>query len=55
MQESLDQTRVALRTRFHETPGQKDRFDTLTPDSISGFLDQVLGMISVSTKLRCTP
>ncbi len=47
MQESLDLTRVALRTRFHETPGQKDRFDTLTPDSIRGFLDQVLGMISV--------
>jgi putative ABC transport system permease protein len=47
MQESLDLTRVALRTRFHERPGQKDRFDTLTPDSIRGFVDQVLGMISV--------
>ena len=47
MQQSLDLTRVALRTRFHERPGQKDRFDTLTPDSIRGFVDQVLGMISV--------
>jgi putative ABC transport system permease protein len=47
MQESLDMTRVALRTRFHERPGQKDRFDTLTPDSIRGFVDTVLGMISV--------
>jgi len=47
MQQSLDMTRVALRTRFHERPGQKDRFDTLTPDSIRGFVDQVLGMISL--------
>jgi putative ABC transport system permease protein len=47
MQESLDMTRVALRTRFHERPGQKDRFDTLTPDSIRGFVDTVLGMISI--------
>jgi putative ABC transport system permease protein len=47
MQQSLDLTRVALRTRFHERPGQKDRFDILTPDSIRGFVDQILGMISV--------
>ncbi len=47
LQESLDLTRVALRTRFHERPGQKDRFDTLTPDSIRGFVDTMLGMISV--------
>src|ERR1019366_1788854 len=47
MEQSLDLTRVALRTRFHERPGQKDRFDTLTPDSIRGFVDQMLGMISV--------
>jgi putative ABC transport system permease protein len=47
MEQSLDLTRVALRTRFHERPGQKDRFDTLTPDSIRGFVDQILGMISV--------
>jgi putative ABC transport system permease protein len=46
-QESLDLTRVALRTRFHERPGQKDRFDTLTPDSIRGFVDTMLAMISV--------
>ena len=47
MQQSLDLTRVALRARFHERPGQKDRFDILTPDSIRGFVDQILGMISV--------
>ena len=47
MEQSLDLTRVALRTRFHERPGQKDRFDMLTPDSIRGFVDTMLGMISV--------
>jgi putative ABC transport system permease protein len=47
MQQSLDLTRVALRTRFHQRPGQKDRFDTLTPDSIRGFVDTMLGMIRV--------
>ena len=39
-------TRVALRTRFHARPGQKDRFDTLTPDAIRGFIDKMLGMIA---------
>ena len=47
LQQSLDLTRVALRTRFHERPGQKDRFDTMTPDSIRGFVDTMLGMIRV--------
>jgi putative ABC transport system permease protein len=47
MNQSLDYTRVALRTRFHARPGQKDRFDTLTPDSIRGFVNTVLGMISM--------
>ena len=46
LQEALDQTRVALRTRFHARPGQDDNFDTLTPDAIRGFIDQVLGMIA---------
>ena len=35
-----------LRTRFHARPGQPDNFDTLTPDAIRGFIDQVLGMIA---------
>ena len=43
---ALDETRVALRTRFHARPGQPDNFDTLTPDAIRGFIDQVLGMIA---------
>jgi putative ABC transport system permease protein len=46
MQAALDETRVALRTRFHARPGQPDNFDTLTPDAIRGFIDQVLGMIA---------
>ena len=37
---------MALRTRFHARPGQPDNFDTLTPDAIRGFIDQVLGMIA---------
>jgi putative ABC transport system permease protein len=43
---ALDETRVVLRTRFHTLPGQPDNFDTLTPDAIRGFIDQVLGMIA---------
>jgi putative ABC transport system permease protein len=43
---ALDETRVALRTRFHARPGQEDNFDTLTPDAIRGFIDQLLGMVA---------
>ena len=43
---ALDETRVLLRTRFHARPGQPDNFDTLTPDAIRGFIDQVLGLIA---------
>jgi putative ABC transport system permease protein len=46
LQEALDETRVVLRTRFHAQPGKPDNFDTLTPDAIRGFIDQVLGMIA---------
>jgi putative ABC transport system permease protein len=46
LEQGLDETRVALRTRFHARPGQPDNFDTLTPDAIRGFIDQVLGMIA---------
>jgi putative ABC transport system permease protein len=38
---------VALRTHFHARPGQPDNFDTLTPDAIRGFIDQLLGMVAV--------
>jgi putative ABC transport system permease protein len=35
-----------LRMRFHTRLGEEDNFDTLTPDAIRGFIDQVLGMIA---------
>jgi len=46
MDAALDETRVALRTHFHALPGQPDNFDTLTPDAIRGFIDQLLGMVA---------
>ena len=46
MQQSLDLTRVALRSRYHQTPGQKDRFDFLTPDAIRGFIDNILSLVA---------
>jgi putative ABC transport system permease protein len=46
LQDALDITRVALRTRFHDRPGAPDRFDTLTPDAVRSFIDSILGMIS---------
>jgi putative ABC transport system permease protein len=46
LEDALDLTRVALRSRFHARPGQADNFDTMTPDAIRGFIDQVLGMIA---------
>jgi putative ABC transport system permease protein len=44
--EALDISRVALRTRFHVRPGQPDRFDTLTPDAMQNFIEQILAMIA---------
>jgi putative ABC transport system permease protein len=44
--EALDLSRVALRTRFHARPGQPDRFDTLTPDAMQSFIEQILAMIA---------
>jgi putative ABC transport system permease protein len=46
LEAALDQTRVALRDRFHNRPGQPDSFDTLTPDAIRGFIDQLLAMVA---------
>jgi putative ABC transport system permease protein len=43
---ALDVSRVALRTRFKARPGAEDNFDTLTPDAIRGFIDQILGVIA---------
>lgn len=46
MEDALETSRVALRSRFHALPGQEDPFDTLTPDSVRSFIDQVLGVIT---------
>jgi putative ABC transport system permease protein len=47
MAQALDETRVALRDRFHDRPGQPDSFDTMTPDAVRGFIDQLLSMVAV--------
>jgi len=46
MQQALDETRLALRTKFHTPAGKPDNFDNVTPDAIRGFIDQVLGMVA---------
>ncbi len=47
LEDGLDVTRAALRTRFKAKPGKDDPFEFLTPDSIRGFVDNILGLISV--------
>jgi putative ABC transport system permease protein len=47
MNQSLDLTRVALRSKFHQKPGEADRFDFLTPDAIRGFIDQLLSLVAL--------
>jgi putative ABC transport system permease protein len=46
MEEALDITRGALRAKFHTPPGKEDNFDTITPDSVRSFVDQILGVIA---------
>jgi putative ABC transport system permease protein len=46
MMQSLDLTRVALRNRFHQRPGEEDRFDFITPDAIRGFIDSLLAVVA---------
>jgi putative ABC transport system permease protein len=46
LQQALDETRVALRTRFHTRAGDPDNFDNMTPDAVRGFIDQILGMVA---------
>ena len=46
MQQSLDLARVTLRNKFHQKPGETDRFDFLTPDAIRGFIDSLLAMVA---------
>jgi putative ABC transport system permease protein len=46
MDDALDTTRAALRSRFHTRPGQPDNFDFLTPDSVRSFVGQILAVIA---------
>ena len=46
LDDALDITRSALRSHFHTQLGKPDNFDTLTPDSVRSFIDQVLGIIA---------
>ena len=46
MEQSLDYTRVALRSKFHQKPGEADRFDFITPDAIRGFIDSLLSLVA---------
>ncbi len=46
MDEALDTTRAALRSRYKTPPGKDDNFDVLTPDSVRSFVDQILGVIA---------
>ncbi|MCU0246395.1 MAG: ABC transporter permease [Bryobacter sp.] len=47
LDDGMDVTRAALRARFHTKPGKDDNFEFLTPDSIRGFIDNIIGLISV--------
>ena len=46
MQTALDRARVALRVRFHQKPGEVDRFEVITPDAVRGFIDQLLALVA---------
>ena len=44
--DGIDVTRSSLRTRFRERPGEADKFEFMTPDSVRAFIDQILGIIA---------
>ncbi|MCU0228372.1 MAG: ABC transporter permease [Bryobacterales bacterium] len=46
LQDALDSTRVAMRVRFKQKPNETDKFDTLTPDAIRGFIENITNLIS---------
>ena len=43
---ALDIARASLRGHFHTRPGRDDNFDTLTPDSMRSFSNQIVGAIA---------
>ncbi|MBI5084585.1 MAG: ABC transporter permease [Acidobacteria bacterium] len=48
LDEALDLSRVALRSRFKTRPGKPDNFDTITPDSIREFIGRIMGLIGAA-------
>jgi len=48
LMQALDETRMALRARFHVKPGEPDNFDTQTPEGMRGFIDNILGVIAAA-------
>jgi putative ABC transport system permease protein len=46
LDEALDVTRAALRARFRLRPNQPDSFDTLTPEAVRTWTQNILAMIS---------
>ncbi len=46
LEDGLDVTRAALRSRFKTLPGKPDNFDFLTPDSIRAFIATIIGVIA---------
>jgi putative ABC transport system permease protein len=47
LDDALEVTRGAMRVRNHLGPTKEDNFDFLTPDSIRGFIDNILGLIRI--------
>ncbi len=45
LDDALEVTRASMRIRNHLGPTKEDNFDFLTPDSIRGFVDSILGLI----------
>ncbi|MEO8027844.1 MAG: ABC transporter permease [Bryobacteraceae bacterium] len=46
LDQGLDLTRSALRTKLRAKPGAPDNFDFLTPDSTREFIDRILGLVT---------
>jgi len=46
MEDAIDETRVALRTRFGLKPNQADVFDIVTPEASRAFIDRILGLVT---------
>lgn len=46
LDDALDVARVALRVRFKQKPIELDKFDTLTPDAIRGFIENIMSLIA---------